>query len=388
MVREGDWIKADRTTLGADNGIGVAAALAVMESQDIKHGPMEFLFTVDEETGLTGATQLSPDMLEGKILLNMDSEEDGKLYIGCAGGRDTELELEIENDDVLEEYVPVHIIVGGLKGGHSGLNIADGLANAIKLMTRLLWKGSREIDLWVAYIDAGDKHNAIPREAEAFVFVYKDDLARLRSILEELWKAFKNAYNLSDPGVFVKVETENIKPPDKVFTQEFKSRLLNLLYSIPHGVMAMSRSVPGLVETSNNLAAINQRNGSLCVLTSQRSSIASELLDVTNMICAAGEQAAVKIHLDDGYPAWQPNKSSPLLKKGLEVYKKLYKIEPEVTAIHAGLECGLIGDKFPGMDMLSFGPTILGAHSPDERVEINTVAKFWDYLVALLEAVE
>lgn len=385
LKRNNGWITADGTTLGSDNGIGVAAALAVLESKNIKHGPLEFLFTMDEETGLTGATQLADDMLEGKILINMDSEEDGAFYIGCAGGKDTELSLKIESEDIPSGYKAVRVRVGGLQGGHSGLNIHEGRGNAIKLLVRFLWKASQLMDVRLASIDGGSKHNAIPRECDAVVYLPSDKVTELRKLAERYDKDYKNEYELVDKEVFVSVAEGGFDKPDKVFSKNLQQRLINLIYAMPHGVLAMSHAVPGLVETSTNMAVVHTKGGKVYLVTSQRSSVQSELVDMADMVCALGQLAGADIDQGAGYPAWQPNPESPTLKKSVEVYKSLFGSEPEVKAVHAGLECGIIGDKFPGMDMISFGPTILGAHSPDERVEIVTVEKFWKLLRAILE---
>ncbi len=384
LVRDGDWIKADGTTLGSDNGIGVAAALAVLESQNVKHGPLECLFTIDEETGLTGATELAGDMLEGRMLLNMDSEEDGAIYIGCAGGRDTEFFFNLETEPVPAGYQSVRIRVGGLQGGHSGLQINEGLGNAIKLLTRFLWDVAPKVNLRMAHIDGGSKHNAIPRECDAVAYLPGDQVGVLKSHAADFQKIFQNEFALVDKDVFVQVETDGFDAPGNVFTASLQDRLLNMMYAMPHGVLAMSHAVEGLVETSTNLAVVKTGDDKVAVLTSQRSSVPSGLDDIANMVAAVGQLAGTEIHQGNGYPAWQPNPDSHLLKTAKAVYQELYGKEPEVKAIHAGLECGIIGDKFPGMDMISFGPTIMGAHSPDERVQISTVEKFWDFLVALL----
>jgi dipeptidase D len=385
LLRDGDWITADGTTLGSDNGIGIAASLAVMESDDIKHGPLEFLFTVDEETGLTGATRLGEYMLEGRILLNMDSEEDGAIYIGCAGGKDTEIFLNLNMENVPSGYKVVRVRVGGLQGGHSGLQINEGLGNAIKLTARFLRKYASELNLRLAHIDGGSKHNAIPRECDTIVALPAGKMSELMDAVAKYDAIFKSELKLVDPDVFLRIDSDGFDKPGKVFTKDLQDRLLNMLVSSPHGVLAMSHAVPGLVETSTNLAVIKTNQDNVSVLTSQRSSVPSALVCVADMIAAVGQLAAADVYQGNGYPAWQPNPDSPALKTAREVYKKLYKQEPEVKAIHAGLECGIIGDKFPGMDMISFGPTILGAHSPDERVQISTVEKFWDFLAALVE---
>jgi dipeptidase D len=385
MVRENGWLKADGTTLGSDNGIGVAAALAVLDSDNIKHGPIECLFTMDEETGLTGATELGNDMLEGRILINMDTEEDGAFYIGCAGGKDTRLVLNVEMDPVPSGYIAARVRVGGLQGGHSGINIHEGRGNAIKLLTRFLWKQAPLLNLRIASMDGGSMHNAIPRECDAVAYLPAEKMGELKKAAEAYTRFYKNEYNLVDRGVSVMVAEDGFEKPGSVFTMDLQNRLLNLIYSMPHGVLAMSNAVPGLVETSTNMAVIHTEGDQIKFVTSQRSSVQSELDDMADMVYAVGLQGGAEIHSEGGYPAWEPNPDSAAVKIGIEVYKSLYDEEPEVKAVHAGLECGIIGDKFPGMDMISFGPTILGAHSPDERVEIKTVEKFWELLKALLE---
>jgi dipeptidase D len=387
LVRDGDWIKADGTTLGSDNGIGVATALAVMEDQSMKHGPLEFLFTIDEETGLTGATEIANDMLDGRILLNMDSEEDGALYIGCAGGQDAELYMKTDTEKIPNGFKAIQIKITGLTGGHSGLNIHEDRGNAIKLLTRFLWKALPQVSGRLASFEGGSKHNAIPREAEAIVFLPSEKIENIKQILKEYDAIYKNEYKAVDPKVTLLVEEKGFETPSKMFTSQLHNRLLNLLYVIPHGVMGMSHAIPGLVETSTNLAVISLKNNKISILTSQRSSVASALTGLHDMIRACGFQAGVEVHSGGGYPAWQPNPDSALLKRAKRVYQDLFGKEPEVKAIHAGLECGIIGDKFPGMDMISFGPTIIGAHSPDEKVQISTVEKFWKFVEALIKDV-
>ncbi|UCF65360.1 MAG: aminoacyl-histidine dipeptidase [bacterium] len=385
LKRDGDWIKADGTTLGSDNGIGVAAALAVMEDKNLKHGPLEFLFTIDEETGLTGAQEISKDLLDGRILLNMDSEEDGAVYIGCAGGKDAELFLTLETEKVPAGFKAVLVRVSGLMGGHSGLNIHEGRGNAIKLLNRFLWKTLPQISGRLASIEGGNKHNAIPREAEAIIFIPQDKISELKEKAKTYDQYFKDEYKLSDSKVSLTIEETGFNVPQDMLSSKLHGKLLNLLYSLPHGVMAMSHAIPGLVETSTNLAVVSRKNSQIAILTSQRSSIGSALSEIHEMVLACGYQAGAEVHSGGGYPAWKPNPESPLLQRVKKVHKGLFNKEPEVKAIHAGLECGIIGDKFPGMDMISFGPTIMGAHSPDERVQISTVERFWQLVESLVK---
>ncbi len=385
LKREDDWIRADGTTLGSDNGIGLAASLAVMESKEIKHGPCEFLFTIDEETGLTGAIELASYMLDGKILLNMDSEEDGTIYIGCAGGKDTELFLKVETEDIPRDFRPVMVHLSGLMGGHSGLNIHEDRGNAIKLLNRFLWTALPQVSGRLAFIDGGSKHNAIPREADAIIFLPEDKIDQLKNIAKDYDTIYKNEYKLVDAKVSLTISETGFDIPDKMYSSGLHNRILNLLYSIPHGVMGMSHAIPGLVETSTNLAIVNVKNDKIGILTSQRSSVGSKLTEIHEMVKACGFQVGAEIQSGSGYPAWQPNPESALLQRAKHIHKELFGQEPEVKAIHAGLECGIIGDKFSGMDMISFGPTIQGAHSPDERVQISTVEKFWTFVEGLIK---
>ncbi|OGB68341.1 MAG: cytosol nonspecific dipeptidase [Caldithrix sp. RBG_13_44_9] len=387
LKRDGDWIKADGTTLGSDNGIGVAAALALMEDKEMKHGPLEFLFTIDEETGLTGAIQIANDLLDGRMLLNLDSEEDGAVYIGCAGGKDAEIFLKMDLEKIPGGFKAVQVKLGGLTGGHSGLNIHEGRGNAIKLLNRFLWRALPQVSGRLASIEGGSKHNAIPREAETIVFLPPDKIAELKKMVKMYDAIYKDEYKLVDPKVSLTLTESGFSVPDKMFSSQLHTRLLNLLFTIPHGVIAMSHDIPGLVETSTNLAVVGRKNEQLAILTSQRSSVGSELLEIHDMVLACGYQAGAEVHSGGGYPAWKPNPKSLLLQRAKKVHKKLFGKEPEVKAIHAGLECGIIGDKFAGMDMLSFGPTIMGAHSPDERVQISTVDKFWKFVQSLIKDV-
>ncbi len=384
LRRQGDWLTADGTTLGSDNGIGVAAALAVLEDKNLEHGPIEALFTVSEETGLTGAREMASDMLHGRILVNMDSEEDGTLFIGCAGGRDTELFLELETEAPPPGYRAIQVRVGGLRGGHSGLNIHEGRGNAIKLLARFLWKQAPQLDLRQASINGGSKHNAIPRDCEALTYAPSQNLKRLKDAAAACGRDYRNEYSLIDPEVFLSFEEGGFSPPGRVLTVALQNRLLNLLYSMPHGVISMSQAVPGLVETSTNLAVVRTGDSRISLLISQRSSSHTRLTDISDMVSAVGRQAGAEVRQGSGYPPWTPSLDSPTLKGAQSIYRDLFGHEPEVKAIHAGLECAIIGDKFPGMDMISFGPTISGAHSPDERVQISTVRKFWDFLAAML----
>jgi dipeptidase D len=385
LVRDGDWLHADGTTLGADNGIGVVCALALMEDENIEKPPMEFLFTVDEETGLTGATALEPGFVESRILMNLDSEEEGAFYIGCAGGKNTILRRKLEFDEIPANMTGLSIQLGGLRGGHSGLNIHEGLGNSIKLLSRVLYGLREKYPFKLVSFTGGNKHNAIPREAAATITVTKDDLSGVQNQISQMEKIFHNELQFVDRDVFIKYKpVENI---EKVYNDNLQFDLINLVYSMPHGVMAMSHAVEGLVETSTNMAVIEQKNGNIELLTSQRSSVASAIEDIADKVKSLGELGHFEVEQGGGYPAWEPNPDSELLKTAKQTYKSLYNHEPEVKAIHAGLECGIIGEKYPGMDMISFGPTIEGAHSPDERVYIPAVENCWNFLLHLLKSI-
>ncbi|MFZ0388969.1 MAG: beta-Ala-His dipeptidase, partial [Calditrichia bacterium] len=342
---------------------------------------------IDEETGLTGATDISDDMLEGRVMLNMDSEEDGAIYIGCAGGRDTELFLSLDTESVPGGFKAVQVKISSLSGGHSGLNINEGRGNAIQLLARFLWKVLPQVGGRLAGFEGGSKHNAIPREAEAYVFLPGDKISILKEIAADYDRIYKDELKSVDPNVAVSVISEDVDRPNEMFTSQLHNRLLNLLYSLPHGVMGMSHDIPGLVETSTNLAVVSKKTGKISILTSQRSSVGSALTDIADKMQACGFLAGAEVHSGGGYPAWKPNPDSDVLQLAKKTWKDLFGNEPEVKAIHAGLECGIIGDKFEGMDMISFGPTIEGAHSPDERVKIPTVEKFWKFVETMLQRI-
>ena len=371
---DGDMVKARGTTLGADNGIGVATCLAIMEDKDIKHGPLEFLFTVDEETGMTGAFGLKEGVLKGKMLINVDTEEFGAVYIGCAGGGNSTLTLPIKYEKV--EGKGMEITIRGLKGGHSGTEIHEGRANSIKLMARLLYN----TDAKVGSIEGGDKFNAIPREATAKIIPSNKDDALKK--VKEFEKIFKNEYSVSDPGVTIATKDCNI---ERIFDSASQKKVLGLLMGLPHGVLAMDQQVKGLVETSTNLARVRSSD-KLEIMMSSRSSVNSALEATMQSIRAIGELAGAKVEEGSMYPGWKPNLNSKLLKIAVESYKELYGKEPEIKAIHAGLETGVIGGKYD-MDMISIGPQIEHPHSPDEVVYISSVQKFWDYLLKILENV-
>ncbi len=384
FIKDG-WVYAKGTTLGADNGIGIAAQLAILADNSIQHGPIECLFTIDEETGLTGAFGLSKDVLKGTILLNLDSEDEGQIFIGCAGGKDTLAYFDVEEEATENALISYNIKVKGLKGGHSGDDINKLLANANKLLVRIVWQAMMNFNAKVSEISGGNLRNAIAREATAVILVNKQDQVKVEELISTLTYSFQREYAVSEPDldvVFEKVPTSPV-----CFTTCFAQRLIRSLYACPHGVIAMSQSIPGFVETSTNLASIKRKGEKIVISTSQRSSIESSKDDIANMVRAVFELAKTTVEHSDGYPGWTPNPSSEILKISTTAYKDLFKTEPEVLAIHAGLECGVIGEKYPDLDMISFGPTIKGAHSPAERMEITTVQKFWDLTLEILKRV-
>jgi len=383
MVRDNGWIKAKGTTLGSDNGIGVAAALAVITDKDAVHGPIEILLTIDEETGLTGASNLQPGLITGKILLNMDSEEDGAFYIGCAGGKDTLGIFDIEYENAPSGFAACEIMVTGLKGGHSGLDIHQGRANGIKILARTLNQLSN-INFRIAKVDGGSLRNAIPREAEAVLLIEEKDYSELEKLVKQFESAASKEFKTADDGLKINL-TKVESSYQKVFTKEFSDRLINTLLALPHGVIMMSKDIPGLVETSTNLATVKIKDDKLTIGTSQRSSVESAKEYMSLSVQSIFKLANGKIEITDGYPGWKPNLDSTLLKVSKNVFKELFNKEPEIKAIHAGLECGILESKNPGMDIISFGPTIEGAHSPDERVNIETVEKFYTLLKRILK---
>jgi len=381
---DGDWVKAKGTTLGADNGIGVAAELAILAANDIEHGDIECLFTVDEETGLTGAYALGKDFISARYLINLDTEEEGEFYIGCAGGRGTKGIFSYKKEEIPSNYFWFKVQVKGLKGGHSGSDIHVGLGNANKILNRYLWQISKNMNLTLAEINGGNLHNAIAREAYAIAGVPVADKEKISVELNNFIPKIENELKKTDPGVEIIIESVE-KPAYMIDTKTTKN-LLNAIYACPHGVLSMSHDIPGMVETSTNLASVKMaENDTIIIGTSQRSSTESMKDDASNMVEAVLTLADAKVSQNDGYPGWQPNPNSKILKIANECYKKRFGKEPLVTAIHAGLECGLFMEKYPYLDMISCGPTIREAHSPDEKVEIASVEKWWDLLLDVLK---
>ncbi|NNL22347.1 MAG: aminoacyl-histidine dipeptidase [Ignavibacteriaceae bacterium] len=383
LIRDNGWIKANGTTLGSDNGIGVAAALAVVSDETAVHGPLELLFTVDEETGLTGANNLEPGFISGNYLLNMDSEEDGAFYIGCSGGIDTVGRPKIEYSNTPTDYKQFELIVTGLKGGHSGLDIIQGRGNAIKLLGRCLNR-LLDVNVLVSKISGGSLRNAIPREAEVVVSIPSSLVKKAEEIISAFDLEVKNEFKTVDSAVKIIFESSKSKS-EKSFTREITKKLINTIMSLPHGVIAMSADIPGLVETSTNLATVKMDGGDVIFGTSQRSSIDSAKVFISSSVASVFQLAGFDFNHTDGYPGWKPNIDSDVLKISKNVFKNLFNKEPEIKAIHAGLECGILEGKNPGMDMISFGPTIQNAHSPDERIEIETVERFYELVKGILK---
>jgi len=380
--KKGDWISAKGTTLGSDNGIGVAAALALMEDDTHVHGPLEFLFTVDEETGLTGATKISPDFLQGKILLNLDSEDEGTFTIGCAGGADSEIKLSLKRKEETEGEL-FRLKLYGYRGGHSGIDIDQGRGNAIKLIARMLWETDKKATFSLASIEGGNMRNAIPREAWADLYADPAQIDILEASFQESFDNIYNEYKSVEEEAkftFEKSDTIELKP----LTEDSQRIFINLLSTLPHGVISMHQEMKGLVETSTNLAVVHTHPEHVQIISSSRSSVASGLQATRNTIAALCDTIGADLSQPEGYPGWTPNLQSRILQICKDVYNKKFQKEPEIEAIHAGLECGIIGEKFPGMDMISFGPTIEHPHSPEERVHVGSVDIFWDFLTAVL----
>ncbi|MDJ0764806.1 MAG: aminoacyl-histidine dipeptidase [Myxococcota bacterium] len=385
LVRDGDWISADGTTLGADNGIGAATGLAFLDMDDAIHGPLELLLTVEEETGLDGAQALEPGFIKGRLLFNLDSEEDGVFYVGCAGGRDTDIRLPIQTASVPAGYSALRVDVKGLRGGHSGLDIIHNRANATRLLVRALEVVVKGVPISLCDIFGGDKHNAIPREATAVIAVPTAEEARVQTLLNGALEGFKDEFLSEEPNLSLTMAATEM--PATALDASSAERIFQLLLGLPHGVLTMVRGMDGLVETSTNLARVRIEGGNaLTVLMSSRSSVMSAIDGVVSQIGAVGAAVGAEVVHNEGYPAWMPNLESKMLAKAKEVWKAVHGTEAKFTVIHAGLECGIIGDKYPGMDMISLGPTIVNPHSPEERTSISTVDRFFAFTKAFLAA--
>jgi dipeptidase D len=380
---DGEWVKAKGTTLGADDGIGMAAQMAILTDNSLKHGPIECLFTVDEETGLTGAFEIQPGFFESEILLNLDSEDEGEIFIGCAGGIDLVASFKFKKDDVPAKHKAFTFVVNGLKGGHSGDEIDKGYGNSNKIANRFLYHITEKYKARLAFFDGGNKRNAIPREAEFTFTIESGSVTKLEKDFELFNKQIFQEISTTEPNI--KLSLEKVKTPKFVIDFKTQSKLTNAVYACPHGVHAWSPAIKGFVETSTNLASIKFDKNKILVTTSQRSSLESGKKDINLMVKSVFTLAGAKVEIGDGYPGWAPNPNSEILTIAENSYERLFGKKPVVRAIHAGLECGLFLEKYPDLDMISFGPTLRGVHSPDEKIEIKTVKMWYEHLLDVLK---
>jgi dipeptidase D len=386
MFIDGDWVRAKGTTLGADNGIGVAAIMAVLSSSTIIHPAIEALFTIDEETGMTGAKELNGQLLSGTILLNLDTEDDDELSIGCAGGIDTNTSYTYNQEPIRADFSGVKISLRGLVGGHSGMDIDKGRGNANKWMVRYLYHLQSLIEFQLVSFDGGSLRNAIPREATAVIALHRDEMKTVQMELEKMSSILKDEFKHIEPEFqfsFEEIEVRN----EKAVTKEETKRVLNALYAIPNGVYRMSPAIPGLVETSSSLAKVEVRNGEFTTQSLQRSSVESSKEDIAHTIKASFEVIGARVIQGGDYPGWSPNNQSPILNQMAGIYREIFSSEPQIKACHAGLECGILLQHLPNVDMISFGPNIRGAHSPDECVQISSVQKFWKFYTETLKRI-
>ena len=383
MYVDGDWVRARGTTLGSDNGMGVAAIMTLLSASDIPHPALEALFTIDEETGMTGAMELKGGLLEGGIMLNLDTEDDTELTIGCAGGVDVTATGKYEEENALSGYEGYRIKVKGLSGGHSGMEIHCGLGNANKLMNRLLMNIPFEWGMRVSTIDGGGLRNAIPRESVAEIVILREKMQDFEAYLKETGEIFKSEHQTTDPNLSVEFET--IPRPEKVLSQAFQDKILRSIYACPNGIYRMSPDIKDLVQTSNNLARVIIKGGEYTIMCLTRSSVDSEKWDEAKAIRAAFELSGATVEFAGSYPGWTPRPEADIIKVMSDLYEKNFGKKPHVNACHAGLECGILGTNYPKMEMISFGPNIRGAHSPDEKVQISSVQKFWGFLLDTLK---
>ncbi len=380
------WVKARGTTLGADDGIGIAVTLAILESDRIAHGPLECLFTVDEESGMTGAKGLQPGFMNGTVLLNLDSEDEGEFFIGCAGGIDTMATYRFKTKRVNRGHMAAAVKVTGLRGGHSGDEIHKGFGNSIKILNRFLWNANKRFRIGLAGLEGGKARNAIPREAEAQITFAAGQTELIRVYFESFVQSVTEEIKEVEPEF--RMSFEETELPETVMRRRHQHSLLNAIYACPHGVIAMSREIGELVETSTNLASVRQPAvDRIEILTSQRSSVESAKQDIADRMASLFCLLGASVNHSGGYPGWKPRRSSEILQVAEKAYRDLFGVAPEVKAIHAGLECGLFLQKYPDLDMISIGPTIKGAHTPEERLRIDTVEKFWKHLLLVLESV-
>ncbi|WP_372365104.1 aminoacyl-histidine dipeptidase [Candidatus Uabimicrobium sp. HlEnr_7] len=384
VTQKGEYLYAVGTTLGADNGIGVAIELAVMDKKDWQHGPIECLFTIDEETGLTGAKELDASIVTGKILINLDTEEHRMIYVGCAGGGDTIMTLDTKKSELPQGFTAMEVTISGLKGGHSGCDIHVGKGNAVKILARILWSLRQEHSLYLNKFIGGDKHNAIPRNAVAIVAIADDKRSVFVDACNTKLNNIKDEFGHIEPDLAITITDTECS---EVLVEGDSDKVLMLLVTLPHGVLAMNPDIGDLVNTSNNLAKVHCEGNKCLVQTSTRSSLKEALENTREQIAASGQFVGAVVEQEEAYPGWKPDLSSPILQKVKEQYRETFGEEPEVKAIHAGLECGVIGEKIPGMDMVSIGPQIENPHSPSERVHIQSVAEFWKVFCQILEKI-
>ena len=382
---DGNNVTAAGTTLGADNGIGIAATMAILQSKNIKHGPIEALFTADEEVGMTGAFGLKTGLLKGDILINTDSEEDGELFIGSAGGIDTNVEFRYKEKPVPSKSATYKILVSGLKGGHSGSDIHLGRGNSNKIINRILWNINKIHTVSLSSINGGGTRNVIPRESTATVIIPETSIKKFERTVSEQAKEIKSVLKAVETDL--KIEFEKVNTPKTVMDKDSQDKLLNAIYAIPNGVIRMSDCVPGLVETSTNLAQVISEGNAVKIRFLTRSSLDSEKFNVCNIIQSVCDLVGADVKHSGPYPGWAPDIKSEILNLSAKLYRELFKSEPKIKAIHAGLECSLFKIVYPDMDMISFGPTIRCAHSPDEYVDIKSVGKFWKLFVSIIENV-
>ncbi len=382
-IIDGEWVRANGTTLGSDNGIGVSAAMSVLASKTIKHGPVEALFTIDEETGMTGVFGLKKGDLKGDILMNLDSEDEGELYVGCAGGIDVSVEKKYTEEPAPKGMTTYKVILKGLKGGHSGVDIPLGRANANKLLFRFLMQAESDFGVRVAETSGGDLRNAIPRESNALVLVASKKAADFEKFIKHYEKMYKAEFAETEPTLSFKAAKSDA--PAKIMNRTDQYRIIRAVYACPNGVQRMSQAMPGLVETSNNLAIVRISKGRFEAHNLTRSSVDTAKEATAWKIAGVFHLIDAKVNVKGGYPGWKPDLQSPILNTMSRVYKDMYGKKPEIKAIHAGLECGILGGTYPNLDMISFGPTIRYPHSPDEKVKIESVKKFWDFMVETLK---
>jgi len=385
MFVEGDWVKANGTTLGSDNGIGVASIMTLLASTDIAHPTLEALFTIDEETGMTGALGLKGGLLDATIMLNLDTEDDDELTIGCAGGVDITATGSYTSENLEGDWSYFNMAVKGLSGGHSGMDIHKGLGNANKLINRVLHQATTQFGLRISSIDGGGLRNAIPRESNATVAVKSSDKAAFEAFITEQEQILKTEHDTTDPGLVILLEATDT--PSGFMDASFQSHLIKAIYACPNGIYRMSPDIAGLVQTSNNLARVLVKDGNYSIQCLTRSSVDSEKLDLAASIQSAFELAGASIEFNGSYPGWTPRPGAAIVKIMSNLYTEMFDGEAKVAACHAGLECGILGTNYPEMEMISFGPNIRGAHSPDEKVQISSVQKYWKFLIEALKRI-